>query len=69
MQGTSEGPCRGTVAMRWICFVQAPGLIPGGETHPIFCFVRLLSIERSRWEPHGSLIYLFAAGGVRKVNL
>ena len=21
---------------RWICFVQAPGSIPGGETHPIF---------------------------------
>ena len=21
---------------RWICFVQAPGLIPGGEAHPIF---------------------------------
>ena len=29
-------PCRGTVVTRWICFVQAPVSIPGGETHPIF---------------------------------
>ena len=32
-------PRRGTVVTRWICFVQAPGSIPGGETHPIFRFV------------------------------
>ena len=36
---TYELSRRGTVVTRWICFVQAPGLIPGGKAHSIFRFV------------------------------
>ena len=65
---------------RWIYFVQAPGLIPGGEAHQIFALYegyedrdgvsnRFSYFERTRWEPLGLLIYLLAVRGARKVNL
>ena len=69
---TYELSRRGTVVTRWICFVQAPGLTPGGKAHPIILLREsggFSCLERSGWEPLGLLIYLLAAGGMRKVNL